>query len=66
MAFVREDQRFFHEGAQVEADFPLSFEALAPYCCACIDAANEYLDHGVGFEAVVIRKGQVTIRREDG
>jgi hypothetical protein len=46
----------------IDADFEVTFESLIPYVRATIDAADPWDGDGIGFDAIVIRNGQVSIR----
>lgn len=63
LVFTEKDGVFLYEGHElVEADFPLSYEALAPFVTKAIDGADSFLSYGIDFEAIVIRDGRVYTR----
>lgn len=63
LVFTEKDGAFFFEGREsVEADFPLSYESLAPYVTKAIDGADSFLNYGIDFEAIIIRDGRVYTR----
>lgn len=64
LTFTQEDGVFLYYGEPIEADFPISYESLAPYVIKIIDAAHEFLYNGIDFDTVVIRDGCVYIRYE--
>lgn len=67
LVFTQEGDIFKYHGQQpVEADFPLSYDSLAPYVIRILDAAFVWEYHGLDFDAVVIRDGKVYTRDERG
>jgi hypothetical protein len=48
-------------GAPVEADFPLSYESLAPYVAEVLDQAAPIEGAGLGIHSVQIKNGQVKV-----
>ena len=65
LVFTEKNGVFLYENFEpVEADFPLSYESLAPYVTKAIAGALSYHYHGIEFDAIVIRDGRVYTRND--
>lgn len=67
LVFSQKDSVFVYEnGEPVEADFPITYESLAPYVKKAIAGAQAFHYYGIEFEAIVIRDGHLYTRDDRG
>jgi hypothetical protein len=60
-AFRQQGSLFFYLNAPVHADFPLSFESLAPYVTRVLDLAAPLEGAGLFVKLVEIKNGKVRV-----
>jgi hypothetical protein len=60
-AFRQEEDLFFYLGAPVQADFPLSYETLAPYVIQVLDLAAPIEGAGIDIKLVEIKGGKAKV-----
>lgn len=63
LVFTEENGVFKCYDEPIEADFPLSYESLAPYVTRVLDIADGLLDHGIEFDGAIIHEGEVSHRK---